>query len=248
MLTDLQYRILRTFVQDEPQFASESSCQGVQKLKMALGDDFSSLIRGKTVIDFGCAEGRESLELARHGARRVIGLDIRQNMLDLATRHAEAAGLGDRCEFSVSTNTPADVIVSFDAFEHFQDPFFVLETMHDLLSPRGVVIASFGPTWCHPFGGHLFSVFPWAHLLFSEEALIRWRKLIRDDGATRFCEVEGGLNKMTIAWFEQLVSASRLRIETLETIPIRSLRFVHCRLTREFTTSIVRAKLVSRRN
>jgi SAM-dependent methyltransferase len=246
MLTDLQYRLLRKFAPGEPQFMGTPLYHGVSKLKTALGDDFLTLIRDKTVIDFGCGEGLEALELARHGARRVIGLDIRKSMIDLATRNAKAAGLSDRCEFSVSTNTQAEVIVSLDAFEHFEDPAGVLETMHDLLKPNGVVIASFGPTWYHPLGGHLFSVFPWAHLIFSEEALIRWRTLIRDDGATRFCEVEGGLNKMTIARFERLVSASRLRVEALDAVPIRKLHNLHCRLTREFTTTLVRAKLVNR--
>ncbi len=99
--------------------------------------------------------------------------------------------------------TKAEVIVSLDSFEHFGDPAGVLAVMHDLLKPGGVIIATFGPTWYHPLGGHLFSVFPWAHLLFSEQALIRWRADIRSDGATRFGEVEGGLNQMTIARFER---------------------------------------------
>ena len=42
-----------------------------------------------------------------------------------------------------------------------------------------------------------------SHVLFSESALVRWRALSRNDGATRFAEVAGGLNEMTIARFEQ---------------------------------------------
>ena len=76
--------------------------------------------------------------------------------------------------------------------------------MFDLLKPGGLLIASFGPTWYHPLGGHLVSVFPWAHLIFSETALMGWRSGIRADGAKRFHEVEGGLNQMTIRRFEQL--------------------------------------------
>lgn len=74
--------------------------------------------------------------------------------------------------------------------------------MSALLEPKGEVIASFGPTWYHPLGGHLFSVFPWAHLLFSEKALLRWRSDFKTDGATHFGEVAGGLNQMTVDRFE----------------------------------------------
>jgi hypothetical protein len=48
---------------------------------------------------------------------------------------------------------------------------------------------------------------------------------------------------MTIARFERLVSASPFILERLETVPIRRLAPLHNRLTREFTTAIVRAEL-----
>ncbi len=243
MLTSLQYQLLRKIAPTEPQNMNGSVYAGKSKIQMTLGKDLPTVVRAKTVIDFGCGEGLESLDLARSGAGRVIGIDIRESVLEKAARNARAAGLSDRCEFATSTNTKAEIIVSLDSFEHFEDPAAVLTIMYDLLKPGGVAIISFGPTWYHPLGGHLFSVFPWAHLLFSEQALIRWRADLRADGATRFGEVEGGLNQMTIARFERLVSASRFRLETLETIPIRKLGPVHCRLTREFTTAVVRAKL-----
>jgi SAM-dependent methyltransferase len=246
MLNDLQYRILRKIAPGAPQTMNGSAYDGKSKIRVSLGDDLLTLIRDKTVIDFGCGDGIATLDLARHGAKKVIGLDILKSALAKAASNAAAAGLGHCCEFSTSTDTQADVIVSLDAFEHFGDPAAILQTMHNLLKPGGCVMVSFGPTWYHPLGGHLFSVFPWSHLLFSETALIRWRANIRPDGATMFSEVEGGLNQMTIARFERLVSASQFRIEALEAVPIRKLRPVHCQLTREFTTAIVRTKLVSK--
>src|SRR5712692_809423 len=228
MISNLQYRLLRKISPNEPQIMDGSAYAGKSKLRSMLGDDLLALVRDKTVIDFGCGEGLEAIELVHtHGVNRVIGIDIRTKVLDAARKHAEAAGLSDRCEFSTKTETLAELIVSLDAFEHFDNPAGVLETMHTLLKPGGCVIASFGPTWYHPLGGHLFSVFPWAHLVFSEEALIRWRSHIRSDRASRFSEVEGGLNQMTIARFERLVSASRFRLETLQLVPIRRLPHLH---------------------
>jgi SAM-dependent methyltransferase len=244
MLNELQYRILRKIAPAEPQTMSGSAYEGKSKISVSLGDDLLALVRDKTVIDFGCGDGLATLDLARHGAGKVIGIDIRRHALDEATRNAAEAGLSACCEFSTGTDTKADVIISLDAFEHFGDPAGILNMMHGLLKPGGFIMASFGPTWYHPLGGHLFSVFPWSHLLFSEDALIRWRTNIRPDGATRFSEVDGGLNQMTIARFERIVSASPFQIAALQTVPIRKFRPLHCRLTREFTTAIVRTKLV----
>ena len=242
---NLQYRALRKIAPAAPQMMAGSAYEGRSKIAISLGPEVLRSVQGKTVIDFGCGDGVATLDLARNGAKQVIGLDILQNALDKATSHAEDMGLGDRCKFSTSTETKADIIISLDAFEHFGDPAAILEIMHGLLAPKGYVMASFGPTWYHPLGGHLFSVFPWSHLLFSESAQVRWRSDIRTDGATRFSEVEGGLNQMTIKHFERIVSASKFRVETLEAVPIRVMNPIHCRLTREFTTAIVRVKLVS---
>ncbi|MDE0939908.1 MAG: hypothetical protein OSA43_08120, partial [Pirellulales bacterium] len=115
-----------------------------------------------------------------------------------------------------------------------------------MLSPTGSVITAFGPTWYHPLGGHLVSVFPWAHLIFTERALIMWRSTVRSDGATCFREVEGGLNQMTIRRFENLIAESPFRFAEFEARPIQKLKPIACRLTREFTTAIVRCKLVPR--
>jgi SAM-dependent methyltransferase len=213
------------------------------KLSKCLGDGLLARVAGKTVIDFGCGEGATAVELAQSGARRVIGLDIREEVLRVARQRARAAGVDQICSFTQSTQDRADIIISLDAFEHFAEPASILQIMDTLLKPDGEVLASFGPTWYHPLGGHLFSVFPWAHLIFSEEALIRWRSGFKNDGATRFSEVAGGLNQITIREFERIVAASPLQCVSLELVPIRKLRRLHNRFTREFTTAVVRCRL-----
>ena len=244
MFTDIQYQILRRISPRAPDACSGNAYEGRSKLRVLMGDEFFAKIKGRVVIDFGCGEGVDAAEMAARGAKRVIGIDIREDVLQVARRHALAKGVQDTCLFATSTNEFADVVVSVDAFEHFADPAEVLRVMCTLLQPAGEAYVSFGPTWYHPLGGHLFSVFPWAHLIFSEEALIRWRSTFKSDGATRFGEVAGGLNQMTIAKFEKLIAASPFNFASLELVPIKKLRSYHNRFTREFTTAVVRCILV----
>ena len=204
------------------------------------------MISGRAVIDFGCGEGDMAIEMAQRGAALVIGVDIRQSALAAARIQAERAGVAGRCVFSDVPRQQADIIISVDGFEHFDHPGEVLEIMRHSLNPGGRVLAAFGPTWLHPLGGHLFSVFPWAHLIFTEAALLRWRADFKSDGATRFGEVEGGLNQMTIRRFIKLVESSALQFERLEAVPIRRLRRFTSVLPREMSTAIVRCALVAR--
>lgn len=243
MLSALQYRILKSLYPRSPGLLTENA--GSSKLEL-LGSDFLSKIPGKTVIDFGCGVGNEAIEMAQRGAAKVIGIDIREENLQIARESAAKAGVQDTCTFTTSTNERSDLIVSIDAFEHFKDPTEILQIMNSLLKADGEILLSFGPTWYHPLGGHLFSVFPWAHLLFSEEALIQWRATFKTDGATRFSEVAGGLNQITIKKFEKLVASSDFRLLRLERVPIQKLKPVHNRLTQEFTTALVRGELIRR--
>ncbi len=246
MLTNFQYRILKKISLGEPNCCSGKTYPGKSKLEFLMGKEFFARIPGKIIIDFGCGEGADTIEMGRRGARRVIGIDIREDVLQSARKAAQSAGVGNICDFVSSTAETADMVVSVDAFEHFANPAEILRIMSTILGPVGEVFVSFGPTWFHPLGGHLFSVFPWAHLLFSEEALIRWRSTFKTDGATHFAEVAGGLNQMTIARFEELVAGSPLKFASIELIPIRKLKHFHNRITREFATAVVRCRLVKR--
>ena len=227
--------------QDTPAvYAGEKS-----KLEVLFGPAVFDEIRDKVVLDFGCGPGREAVELAKHGARLVIGLDIRPKWLDLARARAREHGVEDRCMFmeTWTEGDSVDVVLSLDSFEHFADPGAILTMMRKPLKRDGCVLASFGPTWYHPLGGHLFSVFPWAHLLFTERSLTRWRSTLPGKKPTASF-AECGLNQMTVRRFEKLVAESPFRFERFEAVPIRALRWAANRLSREFTTSIVRCKLV----
>jgi SAM-dependent methyltransferase len=241
LLTVLQYKMLRRWwPTDPPAMMNAPAYDGKSKLDVLFESTFED-VRGKTVIDFGCGYGLEAIELVRRGAARVIGVDYDRDYLAVARHCAKAAGVSGKIEFVADTGTQADVILSLDAFEHFADPEAMLLTMHRLLRPGGVLMVCFGPPWYHPLGGHLFSVFPWAHLIFSEAALLRWREDRRLERSDSFLEI--GLNQMTVRRFERLIAAAPFEVEFLKIVPVRRLKRFHNRLTREFFTSVVRCKL-----
>ena len=243
----LGYRLLRRIsVDGETGFCNGSAYKGVSKIEKLLGKRIWEETKDKVVIDFGCGDGADAVEVAERGAKKVIGIDIRERALAKARQTALAHGVAERCIFTTQTDEKADIILSLDAFEHFNDPAAILRIMRKLVKDEGCVIAAFGPTWYHPLGGHLFSPFPWAHLIFTEKSLIRWRSDFKTDGATRFGEAEGGLNQLTIRRFKKIVEESDFEFEEFEPVPIRRLQRLANPLTREFTTAIVRCKLVPR--
>lgn len=244
---EVGYRLLRWLKPgSELQNVGEARCSYIPKIKRIVGEEGWEGLRDKTILDFGCGIGFGTIEMAQHGARRVIGVDIRQDVLEVAREAAAAAGVAEKCTFVEAVSEPVDVIVSVDAFEHFDDPSSILDLMSSLLKDDGFVLLSFGPTWYHPNGGHLFSIFPWSHLVFTEEAQIRWRSDFKHDGATRFNEVAGGLSLLTIRRFVEVIEQSELRFDHFRAVPIRPLAWAHNRLTREVTTSIVECKLVKK--
>lgn len=237
MFDELQSRILRRFV---PPTSRGVSNDEPSRLRFAFDDTIIDRLRGKIVADFGCGYGAECDELASIAAR-VIGVDTNARVLEAArVRNARHANV----TFTDVLREPVDAIISIDAFEHFGDPAAILGIMSGSLAPGGIIATGFGPTWLHPMGGHLFSVFPWSHLIFSEKALCRWRAQHRDDGAQRFGDVEGGLNQMTIRRFERLCAASGLKLEHFELVPIRKTGWAHTAMTREYLTALVRAVMV----
>lgn len=222
--------------------------QNRSKLEVLFGPRIWNDVKNKVVVDFGCGEAHEVIELADHGADRVIGIENYPPWFASATERVRADGLSDRCTIVEEWCGPdgvADMIICLDSFEHFEKPGEILRVMRRMLKPGGCVEVAFGPPWFHPYGGHLFSVFPYAHLLFSERALVTWRgTLPGKEPKTSF--MDAGLNKMTVKRFERIVKNSPFRFASFEAVPIRKLRRVANRVSREFTTSIVRCRLEPR--
>jgi len=241
---EIGYRLLRKLVKVCPGNEITTAYDGLSKMELFFGPEIWRDLSNKTVLDFGCEAGVEAIDMAQHGVPRVIGLDIREEPLSSARESAKKAGVENSCVFTTHTDEKVDVVVSLDAFEHYADPLAMLKVMRRLLKDDGYVLACFGPTWYHPLGGHGFSIFPWAHLVFSESVLMRWYREDSGRPAYHFEEVTGGLNKLTVRRFERIVAQSEFEFDSIEPVPIRKLKLLSNKLTREFTTAVVKCKLV----
>src|SRR5215475_12353585 len=119
----IAYGLLRRIsIDGETGYMDGSAYEGVSKIETLLGNRIWEDTRDKVVIDFGCGDGEDAVEVAKRGAKRVIGVDIRERALEKARARAAAQGVSDRCLFTTATAEKADVILSIDAFEHFDDP------------------------------------------------------------------------------------------------------------------------------
>jgi len=189
--------------------------------------DFLQLIQDKVVLDFGCGWGWQAAAMAKKGARRVVGLDIQD--LDGARRRAEENGCAGRVVF-VDRLAPEhvgtfDLVISCSSFEHFADPAGCLRDMKQAAKPGGQVVVSFAEPWYSPHGSHMnfFTRIPWVNLLFSEDSVLEARSHFRQDGARRYEDVEGGLNRMTLAKFESIIQTSGMKVEFLKCYPVKGL-------------------------
>ena len=178
--------------------------------------DFRTYLGGK-ILDFGCGWGHQAVAMAKSGASEVVGVDI--GSLDRARRLAAENNCSDRVRF-VDRLEPHelgtfDMVFSCSAMEHFAAPADMLALMKQAVKPGGAVIISFAEPWYGPRGSHFdaFSRLPWVNLLFSERTILRVRSHFRSDGARRFEDVEGGLNRMSIAKFERIIRESGMQPE-----------------------------------
>lgn len=181
--------------------------------------DFSSLVNGKKVADFGCGTGLQSIAMAKKEGCRVCGIDTNSHTLTKAKTMAAELGAEDSNPEFVDHSTREmhgtfDIVISQNSMEHFADPMAIVDTMKGLIHKDGQILITFGPLWLAPYGAHMyfFSKVPWINLLFSEQTVMNVRALYRDDGAQRYEEVESGLNRMTLRKFERIIAASGLTI------------------------------------
>lgn len=103
-------------------------------------------VADRAILDIGCGSGVYSVDFARRGARRVLGLDFAENMLRLAREEARRYAVTDVCEFVNGDfltydvgDEQFDVTIAIGVFDYLPDPLPFLQKMASVTSGRLIV-------------------------------------------------------------------------------------------------------------
>jgi SAM-dependent methyltransferase len=176
----------RLFVEDDPEatwFRDHFENAPAEIGSFLRGADVD--IRGLRVADVGCGDGIMALGVAsRLSPAELVGFDV--NVTDteglLARARAQRAvdALPENLTFTQCTPTrlPApdasfDLVYTWSAFEHVQDPVAVLTEINRVLGPGGLLFLQLWPFYLSERGSHLWDWFPqpFHHLLGSDEEI-----------------------------------------------------------------------------
>jgi ubiquinone/menaquinone biosynthesis C-methylase UbiE len=97
---------------------------------------------GDSILEVAPGPGYLAIELAKLGTYRVVGLDISQSLVQMATARAQEAGVAVEFHHGDAAHMPFppdsfDFIVCQAAFKNFSEPVQALGEMHRVLKPGG---------------------------------------------------------------------------------------------------------------
>lgn len=137
--------------------------------------------RGFTFVDLGCGKGRVVLVAARYPFRRVLGVDISEELLEIARRNVQIVDPARRCADIEVVNADATTIdlPETDLWLHLYHPFdtevtaMVLRKLQQSRTPQTsrVVIAYLLYSGAVPEVRAMFAEFPWLHETRYEASL-----------------------------------------------------------------------------
>lgn len=170
------------------------------------------------LLNFGCGDGISDLALMlRYGAKRIHGIDVRQEYKKLpkiAKEQLKLQRLPTGLTFeTIKPSQPlagkhqVDGIMSWSTFEHVQRDQ-VLPIAKDLLSclrPGGLFFLQIEPLYYSAWGAHLrrYIDAPWVHLLISEEEL--WQRIQAYEGDLDMGEVDYGFDDFGVDGYKRFV-------------------------------------------
>jgi cyclopropane fatty-acyl-phospholipid synthase-like methyltransferase len=113
-------------------------------------------VRDRKFLDVGCGNGMYSLELARRGAAKVVGIDIAEVMIDLCRKSSQEKGFDDKCTFlqtdllDYKPEAKFDVSFGIGLFDYISDPLPVLKRMREVSTDKAIMAFPRLWTWRAP--------------------------------------------------------------------------------------------------
>ena len=204
----------------------------LQQLNKAFSSNFLEDINNKVILDYGCGTGFQVVEMALKGAKFVLGVDIREAVFQEGIKLANEYHVNEKVKFLTEVGEKYyqhfDIIVSKNSFEHYNNIQFVIALWEKIIKPEGRVYITFCPLWYAPYGAHVsfFTKVPWVNLIFSERTVMKVRSNFRSDGAKRYEEVDGGINKMSVRKFEEVMRGSKFTLEYMNYKAVKRIGFL----------------------
>ena len=152
-------------------------------------------IKGRTFLDVGCGNALYSLELARKGAAKVVGIDISEVMIGLCKKSSDAEKLSDRCTFiqtdllEYKPEEKFDVSFGIGLFDYIKNPLPVLTRMREVSADKAIMAFPRLYTWRAPVRKVRLTI-KGCDVYFYSAARIN--KLMKDAGFSRHTTTKVG--------------------------------------------------------
>ncbi|WP_168566979.1 class I SAM-dependent methyltransferase [Crateriforma spongiae] len=178
---------------------------------------------GAKTLEVGCGDGLVSLQLSAFG-HDVACTDLEDWRSEQCSHLPSHIGkMEDGLPYE---DNEFDCAFSYNTFEHVEQPDQCLAEMSRVVRPGGLILISFSPLYCSPWGLHAYRTInaPYAQFLFSENTIIeKLREIGHRDLGRESMELQP-LNKWRIESFSETFGAApQTRIHTL----VRTYDFLH---------------------
>jgi len=177
---------------------------------------------GARVLEIGCGEGGVLSAFIKRDCIGV-GVELHESRLELAGELLKNEIEQKKITFIAKDIYKVteeelggrfDLIIMKDVIEHIHDQKKLLERLHDLLLPQGVIFFGF-PPWQMPFGGHqqmckskLLSKLPYYHLL--PKKLYKWVLMKFNEPTEDLLEIKD--TGISIERFEKIIMQTNYKI------------------------------------
>ena len=113
-------------------------------------------LKDKTILDLGCGFGEHCKRFVVSGAKKVVGIDISEKMLEIAKQEnadSKITYINMPMENISQLKEKFDVVISSLAFHYVEDFAGVVKNIFDLLNENGIFLFSQENPLCTCFSG-----------------------------------------------------------------------------------------------